>query len=75
MQTFFSMYEQYTRETEVPPLFHQWCAVCGVAASLGKNFYFARGHFNVHPNLYVMLIGSPGTGKGTSMGIIAIFAS
>lgn len=67
---FFDLYSEYVKNTEVPPIFHQWCATMGVAASLGKNFYFPRGHFNVYPNLYVMLIGIPGTGKGTCTSIL-----
>ena len=70
-QNFFSLYESYTEgNTECPPLFHKWCAICAIAATLGKNFFFNRGHFNIYPNLYVMLIGSPGTGKGTSINIV-----
>lgn len=55
---------------EVPMLYNRWAAVAAVAVTLGKNFYLKRGHFNVFPNLYVMLIGGPGTGKGTTCGIL-----
>jgi hypothetical protein len=55
---------------EVPMLYNKWAGVMAVAATLGKSFYLKRGHFNVYPNLYVMLIGSPGTGKGVSFGIL-----
>lgn len=67
---FFQLYEDYTSETEVPPLFHKWCAISGIAATLGKSAYLQRGHFRIFPNLYVMLLGSPGTGKGTSITIL-----
>jgi hypothetical protein len=71
VEDFFSLYKQFTEtNTEAPPLYHKWCSICAVAATLGKNFWFPRGHFNVYPNQYVMLIGSPGTGKGTSIGIV-----
>jgi energy-coupling factor transporter ATP-binding protein EcfA2 len=68
---FLELYRAYTENnTEAPRLFHIWCAICGVAATLGKHYYFTRGHFRIYPNLYVMLIGSPGTGKGTSINIL-----
>lgn len=68
---FLSLYKQYVLgNTEAPILFHIWSAICGVAATLGKNIFFTRGHFKIYPNLYVMLIGSPGTGKGTSINIL-----
>lgn len=69
--SFLDLYLSYVSgNTEAPTLFHVWCAICGVAATLGKFYYFTRGHFRVCPNLYVMLIGSPGTGKGTAINIL-----
>lgn len=68
---FLELYKSYVLgNTEAPTLFHIWCAICGVAATLGKSYYLTRGHFRVYPNLYVMLIGSPGTGKGTCINIL-----
>ncbi len=70
-ENFFNLYHSYTEgNTEAPRLFHTWCAICGVAATLGKNYWFTRGHFRIYANLYVMLIGSPGTGKGTCINIL-----
>lgn len=55
---------------ETPILFNKWGGVMAVAATLGKSFFLKRGHFNVYPNLYAMLIGGPGTGKGVTFGIL-----
>lgn len=66
---FFSLYLTYTRQTECPTFFHRWTAVTALSAYLGRNIYFRHGHFTLYPNLYVMLIGSPGTKKSSAIKI------
>lgn len=66
---FIDLYLSYTRQTECPTFFHRWCAVTSLAAYLGRRPYFRFGHFTLHPNLYVMLIGSPGTKKSSAIKI------
>jgi len=66
---FFSLYLEYTRQTECPTFFHRWCAVTSLAAFLGRDIYFNHGHFTLYPNLYCMLIGSPGTKKSSAIKI------
>ncbi len=66
---FISLYLKYTSQTECPTFFHRWCAVTNLAAYLGRRPYFRFGHFTLHPNLYVMLIGSPGTKKSSAIKI------
>ena len=64
---FFSLYFQYTADTEVPAFFNRWAAIAGIGAYLGRGFYLQHGHFNIYPNTYCMLIGSPGTRKSTAI--------
>ncbi len=66
---FFSLYLEYTAKTECPTFFHRWTAVTSLAAYLGRSTYFRHGHFTLHPNLYTMLIGSPGTKKSSAIKI------
>jgi hypothetical protein len=40
-----------------------------LGAWLGRRFSFQLGHFKVNPNLYLMLMGSPGTRKSTAIKI------
>lgn len=61
---FLSNYVAYVSGTEVPTLFSRWAAITSIAALLGRKYYIKRGHFNVYSNMYVQLVGSPGTGKG-----------
>lgn len=42
----------------------------GIATILGRQFSFNHGHFKINPNLYVMLVGSPGTRKTGSINIM-----
>lgn len=64
---FFSQYLEYTSGIEPPAVFQRWCAISGIGAYLGRQFYFQHGHFVIYPNTYTMLIGSPGTRKSTAI--------
>jgi len=66
-EDFFTHYLEYTANGEVPVFFHRWSAIVGLAAYLGRDFYFTHGHFNIHTNMYAMLIGVPGTRKSTAI--------
>ena len=67
LEDFFSEYLDYTSNIEPPAVFQRWCAISGIGAFLGRQYYFQHGHFNVYPNTYTMLIGSPGTRKSTAI--------
>lgn len=66
-EDFFSMYLEYTKDTEVPVFFHRWAAIASVGAYLGRDYNFPFGHSHINPNIYTMLIGSPGTRKSTAI--------
>lgn len=66
---FINLYLQYTAKTECPTFFHRWCAVSCLGAYLGRRIHFNHGHFTLHPNLYTMLVGSPGTKKSSAIKI------
>jgi len=68
-EDFFSLYLAYTAQTECPTFFHRWTAITSLAAYLGRDIFFSHGHFILHPNLYCMLIGSPGTKKSSAIKI------
>lgn len=68
-ESYFDLYQKYTSDTEVPRFFHRWAAVVGLGAWLGRNFTFPFGHSTVAPNIYAMLLGSPGTRKSTAIKI------
>lgn len=67
---FLSSYLAYASDTEVPAIFHRWAAISSIGAFLGRRYYFSHGHFEINPNIYCMLIGSPGTRKSTAIKLI-----
>ena len=72
-EDFFSKYLHYTSDAEPPAVFQRWCAIAGIGALLGRQFYFQHGFKTIYPNIYCMLIGSPGTRKSTSIKLMRSF--
>lgn len=66
---FLSLYLDYTECTECPITFHRWSALSLLGAWIGPSMSLGLGHFVIKPNLYVMLMGSPGTRKSTAIKI------
>lgn len=63
----FDKYFKYVEKTEPPLVFHRWSLLTSLGAMLGRQFYLPFGDFNIYPNMYVMLIGDPGTRKSTAI--------
>lgn len=66
-KSLFDLYFEYVRDTEPPIIYHRWALITAVGAMLGRQFYFPFGDQRVYPNMYVMLIGNPGTRKSTAI--------
>ena len=66
---FFKEYFRYVGATESPAIYHRWTAISCLGALLGRQVHLPFGHGTIYPNQYIMLMGSPGTRKGTSMNI------
>lgn len=64
---FFTAYLQYTANNETPAVFHRWAAISAVGALLGRDFSVEFGHQLLAPNIYCMLMGSPGSRKSTAI--------
>lgn len=63
----FDTYFSYVDRTEPPLIFHRWSLLSCLGAYLGRQYRLPFGDFNIHPNMYVMLIGDPGTRKSTAV--------
>jgi len=63
----FDSYFTYVDRTEPPIIFHRWSLLSCVGAQLGRQYWFPFGEFRVMPNMYVMLMGDPGTRKSTAI--------
>lgn len=64
---FITQYLHYVGETEAPIFYHRWSILSAVGAYLGRQYFLPFGHGEILPNLYVMLIGDPGTRKSTAI--------
>ncbi len=53
-------------ETESPRIFHIWSAIFGISSSLGRRCHLPFGTFDIYPNQYILLVGTPGTRKTTA---------
>ncbi len=63
----FEAYLNYVDQTESPVIFHRWSLLSCVGAHLGRQYWFPFGDFRIFPNMYVMLMGDPGTRKSTAI--------
>lgn len=72
INNFLDSYAEYSKETSliVPPLYNEWAGLLAISATLGRNLWITRGHFKIFPNLYIMLMGEPGTGKGLACSLL-----
>jgi hypothetical protein len=53
-----------TSEVETPKTWIWWSAVATIAAVAGSNTYLEKYYYKLSPNLFVMLLGKSGLGKG-----------
>lgn len=55
--------------SEAPAVYHRWVCLSIMGAFVGRNVWFNFGIGNIYLNQYLMLMGSPGTRKGSALGI------
>lgn len=65
----FKEYFSYVGRTEAPMVYHRWTLISIIGTLLGRQAHIPFGHGIIYPNQYIMLMGSPGTRKGTAMNI------
>lgn len=44
-----------------------WSGATAISTVLKRNVYVGRGTYKLHPNLFTILVGRPGIGKGTAI--------
>lgn len=60
-------YLEFNSSSEAPEAFLEWSAISTVAAVLQRKVWLQRGLYKTYPNLYILLVGPPATGKGIAM--------
>lgn len=63
----FNLYFDYVKDTEPPIIFHRWSLLSAVGAFLGRDIWLPFGASRILPNMYVMLVGSPGSRKSSAI--------
>lgn len=67
MEDLFDLYLEYSSNTEIPAFFSRWCLLSGIGSYLGRSVHLQHGHTKIYPNMYCMLVGSPGTRKSSAI--------
>lgn len=64
---FLSAYRDYSLDGFVPDRFHEWVGRSIVASALERKVTLKQGRIHHCPNIYVMLVSHPGSGKSTAI--------
>lgn len=59
--------EALSKISEAPEQYNIWSIISVIGAVLKNNIYFKRSTFILYPNNYIVLVGPPGVGKGSSI--------
>lgn len=64
---FLHNYLQYVENTESPTIMHIWSAIAGASACMGRHVCLPFGIGDIFPNVFVLLVGAPGTRKSQAI--------
>lgn len=67
--SFLRNYAICTGGNEAPPIYHIWSGISALSAIVSRRVWVEQGIFIYYPNIYVVLVGSPGGGKSTAMNV------
>ena len=68
------LYLHHVGTSEVPDEYHLWAVLSTIAAAVGDRVWYKKfADTKLIPNLYVLLLGPSGTGKGTAIDISTKF--
>ena len=67
-KNFFRLYRHICGQSEVPDIYHFWGAVSLIAAAVEDRVWFEKfKHEQLYTNLFILLVGPSGLGKGTAI--------
>lgn len=64
---FPATYVQLAKTSEASEVLYLWTCLAGTATILGRNIGLPFGSGSIHPNLYLMYCGDPGTRKSSAI--------
>src|SRR5258707_10367870 len=56
-----------TPASESPVSYNFCCAATSISSAVKRNVYVQRGSWRLYPNLFTILVGRPGIGKGSAI--------
>ena len=59
-------YAEYTAQSDSPQVFHMWCALGTIAGAAQRKIYMPYAYYDVHTNMFIVLVSPPGRGKKSS---------
>lgn len=66
-KSWLDSYKDYVADTENPTSYNEWCGISTLSASLKRNVYLYYHGIKFFANQYIVLVGPPGLGKGSSI--------
>jgi len=64
---FIDAFLEYTSNTESPKIMKLWSALGSASACMGRHTYMSGGIGNIYPNMFILLVGPPGTRKSKAI--------
>ena len=65
--SFLRDYELYSSGNKSAPVYHLWSGISTMASLLSRRVWVQQGFFTLYPNLYIILVGDPGSAKSHAM--------
>jgi hypothetical protein len=63
LKDLLNAYNLFTSKSDSPQVFHVWCALGAIAGAAQRKIYMHTMYFDVHTNLYIILVSPPGRAK------------
>ena len=67
MPDWVQQYLELTEGLPTPPLFRLWSGISAIASVLERRVWLPTSHLILFPNLFILLVGPPGSGKSISI--------
>jgi hypothetical protein len=67
---YFRRYIEFTRRSEAPLVYHFFCALVGLAATINRRVWFDMGYYRLFPSMGVIILGPSGLKKTSAANII-----
>lgn len=65
--SFIRNYMLFSSGSEVAENYHFWAGIYALSAIVNRRVWISLGQYNLYPNLYIILLGPPGSGKDLAM--------